>query len=164
MNDEHDPFDMDRLDDDVQPSRARSLGEILASVEAKLRPFWTCPTTGQDCRFQPAPALAILRPGKPNVRFQMYATADLAGMETFATIECEPGMTAFYILDSWQHYASKTWMEPHAAEFNDVMSRLMWHFGDRSWSFCAGAGPKAIGKGWTRIAGPAGSKVEAPNA
>ena len=121
-----------------------SMGELTAKIEAEERPFWTCPVTGRDCRFEPKPALAIIRENRQPVRFQMYATWDLAGDASARVMECESGMSSDFILDHWLHWGAKTWMDQ--AAFAAIMRRVAWHFGNRSWAMCPGSGnPRIIG-------------------
>lgn len=124
-----------------------TLGELIARAEAKQRPFWTCPVTRWDCRYEPAPVMAVIldrSAGRPTSRFQMYANADAAGDVTPHLVECVPGMTAHYLLDCWLHIGAKTWVD--RAGMAEAMERIAWHFGDRSWSFARASGPRFKGR------------------
>jgi hypothetical protein len=93
------------------------------------RRFWSCPTTGRDCRSEPRPVIGLdMRTG----RCRVYASADVA--PTLRVIRLVRGMSADYLLDNWQHYAMKTWVD-HAS-LNEMMRRVAWEFGSQSWASC----------------------------
>ena len=119
--------------------------ELARRYDQRWRPFWTCPITGFDCRREPEPALAIIHSHDVPMRLQMYATASLADRATPMVIECCEGMSADFLLDVILHYGAKGWVD--ATRFLEVMTELAWHFGNRSWAFCAGSGnPRIVGR------------------
>jgi hypothetical protein len=96
-------------------------------IESERR-FWSCPVTGRDCRTEPRPAIGLdMRTGQCRI----YASAAVAA-PTLRVIEIVPGVSADYLLDNWQHFAMKVWIDP--ASLNHMMRRVAWQFGSLSWA------------------------------
>jgi hypothetical protein len=109
---------------------------LLEQGAAEERAFWTCPTTGRDCRHEARPALAIIEDREAGTTtLRMYASEELADSETPHSVEVWPGIPADYLLKKWLHYGAKAWVD--AKGLGLAMSRLAWRFveglgGDRS--------------------------------